>query len=220
MAEVLAELVRDAGELFSRASVWAGAAGAFLIGSVPFGLLLALLVGKTDVRTAGSGNIGATNVARVVGKKLGILTLVLDATKGALPVIAVLWLSDLLQPPLSPSALGLWASVTGLLAILGHCYTPWLRFKGGKGVATGLGMLVVLRPEVAAYAVLAFAVAFAASRLVSVSSLAAALVAVVALFVRGPADGSLVPILLAFFVIMLRHKENLARLARRSELRL
>jgi glycerol-3-phosphate acyltransferase PlsY len=192
-------------------------AAGFASGSIPFGLILALLVGKTDVRTRGSGNIGATNVARVVGRKLGVVTLVLDALKGALPALAVeLW------PPAGENSLetGLLGGLVGLAALLGHCFTPWLRFKGGKGVATGLGVLLALHPEVAAYGLGAFAVAFLASRIVSVSSLSAAVVVVAALFVLGPVDVRLLPMLACLVVIVARHGDNIRRLRRREELSL
>ena len=189
----------------------------FVAGSIPFGLILALVFGKTDIRKAGSGNIGATNVARVAGKKLGVVTLVLDALKGALPVLGAV---DVMAADFSPRGVAFVAALVGLSALLGHCFTPWLRFKGGKGVATGLGVLLVLEPEVAGYAVVAFAVAFAASRLVSVSSLSAAVVVVIALMVRGPIDAAVVPIVLSLFVIGMRHIENVRRVFRRQELKL
>lgn len=204
------------------AVVWAVVG--FVAGSIPFGLLLALAFKKTDVRTAGSGNIGATNVARVAGKKLGIVTLILDAGKGALPVLGAVAfaeapVSGALDVALSARAVALAGAVTGLAALLGHCFTPWLRGKGGKGVATGLGVLLALEPEVAGYGVLAFAVAFAASRLVSVSSLAAAFVVVTALVVRGPVDAAVVPLILCLVVIALRHIENIRRVWKKQELK-
>jgi glycerol-3-phosphate acyltransferase PlsY len=190
----------------------------FLAGSIPFGLLLALAFGKTDVRKAGSGNIGATNVARVAGKKLGVITLVLDALKGAIPVWVAVDVDAFAA--VDDRARALLGALVGLAALLGHCFTPWLRFKGGKGVATGLGMLIALHPEVAGYAVLAFAVAFLASRLVSVSSLAAAVVVVAALVVRGPVDAALVPVVVALAVIAVRHVENIRRVVKKQELKL
>jgi glycerol-3-phosphate acyltransferase PlsY len=195
------------------ALAWCGMG--FLSGSIPFGLILALLVGKTDVRKRGSGNIGATNVARVVGRKLGLVTLLLDAFKGALPALAV---AHWPPPGLTGVALPLLGGLVGLSALLGHCYTPWLRFKGGKGVATGLGVLLALHPEVAAYGLGAFAVAFVASRVVSVSSLSAAVVVVVALFVIGPVDIRLAPMIACLTVIVARHRDNIRRLRRREEL--
>ncbi len=189
----------------------------FVAGSIPFGLILALVFGKTDVRTAGSGNIGATNVARVAGKKLGVITLVLDALKGALPVLLA---TQALELGLTPRGTALVGSLVGLCALLGHCFTPWLRGRGGKGVATGLGVLLALEPEIAGYGILAFAVAFAASRLVSVSSLAAAVVVVAALLVRGPVDAAVVPLVACLVVIALRHVENVRRVFRKQELKL
>ncbi len=189
----------------------------FFAGSIPFGLLLALAVGKTDIRTAGSGNIGATNVARVVGRKLGLVTLVLDALKGALPVLIV----TLITPTSTDARLvALHGAVVGLCALLGHCFTPWLRGRGGKGVATGLGVLLALHPQVAVYGLIAFAIVFAFTRVVSGASLAAALIVVVALFVRGPLDEALVPMLLCLLVIVARHTDNIGRLMRREERRL
>ena len=193
--------------------VWAVVA--FLAGSIPFGLLLALAFGKTDVRTAGSGNIGATNVARVVGKKLGVVTLVLDTLKGALPILVV---THLTPTSTDPHLVALHGAIVGLCALLGHCFTPWLRFRGGKGVATGLGVLLALHPKVAGYGLVVFVVFFVMSgKRVSAASLAAAVIVVVALFVRGPIDEALVPMLLCLGVIVVRHKDNIRRLIRREE---
>src|SRR5688572_10382171 len=137
----------------------------YLAGSIPFGLIIALVFAKKDVRQAGSGNIGATNVARVVGKKLGIVTLVLDAAKGAIPVVVaghVLGLSLFVQ------------TAVGLMALVGHCFPIWLKFRGGKGVATGLGVLLAARPVEAGLGLLLFVIAYAMFRLVSAGSLLAA----------------------------------------------
>jgi glycerol-3-phosphate acyltransferase PlsY len=110
---------------------------AYLLGSIPFGLPLAKLFGGGDVRKAGSGNIGATNVARVVGPLAGILTLVFDTAKGATAV----WLSGRVT---NESAT--WMMIAGFMVLLGHCFTVWLKFKGGKGVATALGVFLALCP--------------------------------------------------------------------------
>ena len=187
----------------------------FFAGSVPFGLLLALALGKTDVRTAGSGNIGATNVARVVGKKLGVVTLVLDTLKGALPILVV---THITPTSTEHQLVALHGAIVGFCALLGHCYTPWLRGKGGKGVATGLGVLLALHPQVAGYGLIAFVVAMVLSgKRVSAASLAAAVIVVAALLVRGPVDEALVPILGCLAVIVVRHKDNIGRLIRHQE---
>jgi glycerol-3-phosphate acyltransferase PlsY len=207
--------------------VWPGAVaawcgGAFLAGSVPFGLLLVLVFGKRDVRKAGSGNIGATNVARVAGRRLGIITLVLDALKGFGPVLAARSLG--VPAGLDGDAAALFVGVVGLAALLGHCFTPWLRFRGGKGVATGLGTLLALFPSVAGYGLIAFAIAFAATRIVSVASLSAVIVVVFTLLFFSPHPGhggaAVAPMLVSLAVVVVRHADNIRRLARRKELSL
>src|SRR5260370_3678989 len=112
-------------------------AASYLLGSIPFGLLLGKLFGATDVRKEGSGNIGATNVARVAGPLAGILTLLLDAAKGALAVILAARLSDQSST---------WMMIAGLCALVGHCFPIWLGFHGGKGVAAAAGIFLVLSP--------------------------------------------------------------------------
>jgi acyl phosphate:glycerol-3-phosphate acyltransferase len=208
--------------LFRDHALWALAwcVFGFVAGSIPFGLLLAARIGKTDVRTQGSGNIGAANVARVVGKRLGLLTLVLDALKGALPAWWVTQWNPVDIDGVDGVERGLLAGLVGVAAVCGHCFPPWLAFRGGKGVATGLGVVAVLAPEAAAYGLSAFAVAFAGSKIVSVSSLSAAVVVVVALIVRGPIDVRLVPLIACVVLIVLRHRDNLQRLRRREELSL
>jgi acyl phosphate:glycerol-3-phosphate acyltransferase len=138
---------------------------AYLIGSIPFGILLAKLFGGVDVRKAGSGNIGATNVARVAGPLPGILTLVLDGVKGA----AAVWLAGRFA---NESAL--WMTVAGLSALLGHCFPVWLRFRGGKGVATAAGMFLALCWPAALGAIGVFILVVLFSRFVSLGSVSAA----------------------------------------------
>jgi len=181
---------------------------AYFSGSVPFGLLLARAVAGKDVRTEGSGNIGATNVARVVGKKLGAVVLVLDALKGALPVVAA---QQLL--PGEP----LWHDAVGLAAFFGHVFPVWLKFKGGKGVATALGVLVVLLPWAALAGFLVWVTVLAIWRVSSVGSLAGALVAVgVGFAVHRPIEYPAVAVV--FLVLMLfTHRSNLQRLISRQE---
>ncbi|MBP1626094.1 MAG: acyl-phosphate glycerol-3-phosphate acyltransferase [Holophagaceae bacterium] len=144
--------------------------GAFLAGSIPFGLILVKLAGKGDVRQQGSGNIGATNVMRAGGKSLGIATLFLDAAKGFLPV----FLARKFCVPASFSMVAVaWIA---FFAVLGHVFTPWLRFKGGKGVATALGACVAYHALLPLPALLSFVVVVAVSGYVSLGSVVAALV--------------------------------------------
>src|SRR5947208_16603174 len=138
---------------------------AYLLGSIPFGLLLAKLFGAADVRKSGSGNIGATNVARVVGPLAGILTLVFDTAKGA----AAVWLASRVT---NESAT--WMMVAAFAVLLGHCFPVWLKFKGGKGVATALGIFLALCPLAAVAALLLFLLCVAYWRYVSLGSVATA----------------------------------------------
>lgn len=139
----------------------------FFAGSVPFGLLVAKLKG-IDIRKHGSGNIGATNVLRVVGKPQGVAVFVLDFLKGLLPVLASLkWVGTVPPPEWLPIA-------TGLAAILGHNYSPWVGFRGGKGIATSAGALLGLFPWPLLIGLVVWGVIFKTTRYVSVASMAAA----------------------------------------------
>jgi glycerol-3-phosphate acyltransferase PlsY len=139
--------------------------GAYLLGSIPFGLLLAKLFGGGDVRKAGSGNIGATNVTRVAGPLAGILTLAFDTAKGT----AAVWLAGRVT---NDSAT--WMMIAAFTVLLGHCFPVWLKFKGGKGVATALGVFLTLCPLAAVSALLLFVLCVAYWRYVSLGSVAAA----------------------------------------------
>jgi glycerol-3-phosphate acyltransferase PlsY len=138
---------------------------AYLLGSIPFGLLLSRIFGGGDVRTSGSGNIGATNVARVAGPLPGILTLLLDAGKGA----AAVWLAARFS---NESAT--WMIIAVLAALLGHCFPIWLRFRGGKGVATAAGAFLVLCPPALLGSLILFLLVAFFWRYISLASIAAA----------------------------------------------
>jgi glycerol-3-phosphate acyltransferase PlsY len=138
---------------------------AYLFGSIPFGLILAKLFGAGDVRKSGSGNIGATNVARVVGPVAGILTLLFDTLKGVAAVLLAARVT-------SDSAM--WMMMAAFAVLLGHCFPVWLKFKGGKGVATALGVFLALSPWAAFSALFLFLVCVAFWRFVSLGSVAAA----------------------------------------------
>jgi glycerol-3-phosphate acyltransferase PlsY len=187
--------------------------GAYLMGSIPFGYLLARFVAKTDVREAGSGNIGATNVARVVGKKLGVITLLLDALKGAVPVLLV---APVLAPGTHEQMI---EAMAGLCAFLGHCFPVWLKFRGGKGVATGAGLTLAHMPVIFGIGFGAFALTFAFARVVSLSSIVAALVVLGAVLALKPLDAALVPLALMFGILLLRHTSNIKRLLAKAELK-
>jgi len=144
---------------------------AFLIGGIPFGFLVGRYVLKDDIRNHGSGNIGATNVARVIGWKWGGLVLLLDALKGAGPTLGTQWVLARLQPEGSHSNA---VVVAGICAVIGHMYPVYLRLRGGKGVATALGVVCVIAPFSTALAFLCFLLVVAATRLVALASISAA----------------------------------------------
>lgn len=162
---------------------------AFLFGSIPFGLIIARAKG-IDIRQHGSGNIGATNVLRVIGKKYGISCLFLDALKGFIPtVIAISCIRfPEMHNPMSLTALKLFSAefpmqtaqlfqvLTGLFAILGHNYSPWVGFKGGKGIATSAGVLIAMMPAAILILIILWAVVFFISKYVSLASIVAAAV--------------------------------------------
>lgn len=187
----------------------------FLIGSIPIGYLIGLLYG-VDLRATGSGNIGATNAARSLGKKAGVLTLVGDICKGIAAVCCARLFS--IEQPIVP---GFYLEpFFGLAAILGHCYSPFLRLNGGKGVATSLGVFAIIAPIETIVAVIIFALNFLLTKIVSLSSLLAAWVLVIALAVRTEfalADSKLLVAICAAFVISVRHRTNIARLMRGEE---
>lgn len=178
---------------------------AYLAGSIPFGLLIARAATGQDVRAVGSGNIGATNVARAAGRKAAIATLVLDALKGLFPV--------LLAARLAPDSRA--AGLCALAAVAGHCFPVWLRFRGGKGVATGLGVGLALAPAAALAGGLVWLVLFRLLRISSVGSLGGMLVALGVAALTAP--GQLWALLLIGALVLVRHKANLGRLLRRQE---
>jgi acyl phosphate:glycerol-3-phosphate acyltransferase len=187
-----------------------GTALSFLIGSIPVGYALVRLILKKDVRQEGSGNIGATNVARVAGKNLGILTLVLDVSKGLACVLTAQALS------LTMDVAALW----GLFAFLGHCFTPFLKFNGGKGVATGLGVLVILVPQAAIAGLVAFLMGYIIIRKVSLGSLVGAPVALTVTWMLNTTVMLQVCVTLLVLILIFRHKSNISRLMQRKELSL
>ncbi len=178
----------------------------YLLGSIPFGIVLTRVGGAGDLRAIGSGNIGATNVLRTGRKGLAAATLLLDGLKGTVAV----WIGEAFLPGGQGAALG------GVMAFIGHCYPVWLRFRGGKGVATMLGVTLGLAWAIGLVFALVWLAMLAATRISSVGGMSAAVSAPLAAAFVGPP--ALLPPLGAMAVLVLwRHRANLARLRRGEE---
>ena len=176
----------------------------YLLGSIPFGLILTRLAGKGDIRGIGSGNIGATNVLRTGSKKLAALTLLLDAAKGSVAVLLAAWRW--------PDAIDYAAAA----ALLGHLYPVWLGFRGGKGVATFLGILIPLLWLAALIYALIWLGLLLIFRISSLAGILAAASAPLTAAIAGRAD--LLPMLLGFALLVIwKHRENIARLRSGNE---
>ena len=187
--------------------------GAYLIGAIPFGFLIGKMRG-VDVRTVGSKNIGATNVFRTVGKKWGLLAFFCDVMKGFLPTLAARHFAA--EPSWLPLAVG-------IATVVGHMLTPYMKFKGGKGVATAFGMLIALLPATVGIAFALFAVTFACSNYISLGSCVAATSLAVMVWIpfldhAGYRDLPLCILvtLIAVFIVW-KHRSNIGRLVRGEE---
>jgi len=178
---------------------------AYLVGSIPFGLILTRVTKAGDLRRIGSGNIGATNVLRTGRTGLALATLLLDALKGGLPV----WLG---YRYLGPDM----AVIAGLGAVLGHCFPVWLKFRGGKGVATAAGVLFALTPLAALIVLAVFVAVVAASRYVSLGSMVSAVAAIPLAWAFGQVQAAELYIALAV-IIGLKHADNIRRLLAGTE---
>jgi acyl phosphate:glycerol-3-phosphate acyltransferase len=204
---------------------------AYLLGSIPFGYILVRLFRKQDVRTLGSGNIGATNVARSGAKGLGIVTLILDAAKG----YAALAMAGILFEKVPPAGLHLdtmyahdrayfaAAAIAAVFAILGHMYPVWLKFKGGKGVATGVGVFLALAPAAVGLVLVIFVAIVWFSRYVSLGSIiATAAFPILAWVLYRNSKAPVVFLAAAFaaFMIIAKHHQNIRRLLAGTEHRL
>lgn len=191
----------------------------YLAGSIPFGYVVGRVVLKRDIREVGSGNIGATNVARVIGKKWGIFVLLLDALKGALPALFI--------PPLftsDPGGIALLTVVCGIATVVGHMFPVWLKLKGGKGVATGLGVALVLSWQATLAALVVFLLICLSTKLIALGSMSAAVAYCVTYFVLvgGAAFDSANWPLSVFAIavpvlILIQHRSNIGRLLAGTE---
>ena len=207
----------------------------YLLGSIPFGYLLVRIFRGQDVRQTGSGNIGATNVARTGSKGLAVATLLLDALKGYAAVAFAFRLAgshrfesgvstsiyDRGQSMMDGQTVFLLAALAAFCAILGHMFTVWLRFKGGKGVATAVGAFAGLAPRAIVVALVLFVIVVAVTRYISLGSMVAAGVFPLLVWWLNPAERTTAPILLLIaassFLIIIRHRDNIRRLLAGTE---
>lgn len=175
----------------------------YLLGSVPTGLIVTKLFGKGDVRKKGSGNIGATNTLRVAGKWAGLITLVIDCAKGAIPVLFVSSYFSVVETDAY--------IYCGIAAVLGHMFPVWLNFKGGKGVATTFGVIAAANQEFAMLLAVVFVVSFLPFRVVSIATLVTvmAATAIAAVFMDG---GQAIMVWVLSALIVYKHKANIQRL--------
>jgi acyl phosphate:glycerol-3-phosphate acyltransferase len=207
------------------------AVAAYLLGSVPFGFLVAKAKG-IDIRSVGSGNIGATNAMRVLGKPAGIFVLLMDVLKG---YAACAWLAPLIFNWLAPHFSGLFVYfqnepaelqlrikvIAGIAAVLGHNYTCWLKFKGGKGIATTAGVYLALAPWAVLVALIVFILAVFITKYVSVGSILAAIALPLTVWIMSPQSLFLCIVTTALGALAIyKHKSNIQRLMARTENRL
>lgn len=197
---------------------------AFAVGGIPFGYLVGRHVLKDDIRNHGSGNIGATNVTRVIGWKWGAVVLVLDALKGLLPT----WGTALLVHSYGDAEYIVLVQISaGVCAIVGHMYPVWLKLRGGKGIATALGVILVIAPIASAVAVGVFAILAVTTRIISIASIAAtSAFAVTQLTLLGRTAADLHQLPLTLFSVLMptliiwRHRSNIIRMWRGQENRI
>ncbi len=186
---------------------------AYLLGSLPTGYVIAKLVQGIDIREHGSGNTGATNVFRVVGKRAGITVLIIDLLKGLLAVLVARLVMAQFDGDLST-----WVqTLAGLLAILGHSRSIWLNFTGGKSAATGLGVILALAWPVGLGTAAVFGIVFGLSRTVSLGSISAAIAAPILMFLTGQPFPFILLVLLGGVYVIIRHRSNISRLLAGTE---
>jgi len=182
---------------------------AYFIGAIPFAYIIAKVFGGVDIRTVGSGNPGATNVFRSVGKGAGIATFILDALKGFIPVYFAIFIDNAFSYSVAVAA----------AAMIGHMFTIFLKFKGGKGVATGCGVFLALMPMPALIAFGLFVLVFGASGYVALGSVCAALCMPFAAYFTGYGTEAIIFAFAAALLVIFKHRKNISRLRAGTEYR-
>ena len=191
----------------------------YLLGSIPAGYLAGRIAG-IDIRHAGSGNIGATNVTRVLGKRYGYPVFIVDFLKGLMAVSLSILIEKRAQPISAPTEL--FGIVAAISSVIGHAFPVWLSFKGGKGVATSMGALFGLMPFMALIGIAVWVITFEVTRYVSVASMTAALAVPISILILMPLKQTGGAVLLYFSIclaalVIFRHRSNLSRLVRGTE---
>lgn len=205
----------------------------YLIGSIPFSFLIVKFILDDDIRDHGSGNVGATNVLRTTGKAAGVLALLLDMSKGAAAVLLARWVVASPQWPFAGPSIGaqsiadqlafpsFWIALAGLLAVIGHIFPMWLRFDGGKGVATAAGVFLAMDPFAMLMALIIVLIVVALTRYVSLGSIiAAASMPLVLRFVVRDSFWTVAFSIVIALIIIVKHHENISRIANGTERRL
>ncbi|RII33650.1 glycerol-3-phosphate acyltransferase [Clostridium chromiireducens] len=186
----------------------------FLCGSIPTGYLLTKRFCEIDIRTKGSGNIGSTNVKRIAGTKISIITQIIDILKGVIPVALGIYLAKTIELPVSENT---YVSIIAIAVILGHNYTPFLKFKGGKGVNTTLGAFILIAPiptltGVAVYFILRFI-----TRIVSIRSISIGVTIPIMCIIMKLPIAIIFSATIACILMVVRHKDNLIRIVNKEE---
>jgi len=207
---------------------WLAVAGllvaAYLLGSIPTGYLITKWLKGVDIRDYGSGGTGATNVLRTVGKGAGLTVLIIDSLKGMAAVVVVKaaypWIASTFEGSIPTDGWPWWAALAGLMALVGHSRSIWIQFTGGKSAASGFGVLLALAWPIAMGAVVTFAVVLVLSRIVSLSSITAALVTIGLMAATGQPLPYLLLAIAGGLYVILRHRTNIDRILAGTEPRL
>ena len=186
----------------------------FLFGSIPTGYFITKKMCGIDIRTKGSGNIGSTNVKRIVGAKIAIITQAIDVLKGAIPVALGIYLSRIIKLPVSANS---YLSIIAIAAILGHDYTPFLKFKGGKGVNTTLGAFIFIAPIPTLTGVAVYFILRLFIKIVSIRSIAIGITIPIMCFITKLPISIIISTTIACALLLFKHKDNLVRIIRKEE---
>lgn len=186
----------------------------FLFGSIPTGYLITKKVCGIDIRTKGSGNIGSTNVKRIAGTKIALITQTIDVLKGSIPVALGIYLSSIIKLPVSTNT---YLSIIAIATILGHDYTPFLKFKGGKGVNTSLGVFIFIAPIPTLTGLAVYFILRLCTNIVSIRSIAIGITIPIMCIITKLPISIIISTIIACVLIVFRHKDNLVRIIRKEE---